>query len=134
MLAPDAPELVRRVLGDDPLDVAHVALVELGRLAILEDHVLCVLLRGEAKPGEDLERRARDTTLVRTGVLEEDDLALLEDETSLLREEEVGALDDVLEVGLALGIDKRGDVRDVDGFRSADSWTRQKNIPQQQKL
>ena len=29
VLAPDAAELVRCVLGDDPLDVAHIALIEL---------------------------------------------------------------------------------------------------------
>ena len=118
VLAPDAPELVRRVLGDDPLDVAHVALVELGRPPVLEDHVLRVLVRREPEPGEHLQRGARDATLVRARVLEEDDLALLEDETGLLREEEVRALDNVLEVGLALSVGQRRDVRDVDSFWS----------------
>jgi hypothetical protein len=37
----------------------------------------------------------------------------------LLREEEVRAFDDVLEVGLALGVDERGDVGDVDGLGTA---------------
>ena len=119
VLAPDAAELVRRVLGDDPLDVAHVALVERGGLAVLEDHVLCVLFGGEAESGEDLKRGAGDATLVCAGVLEEDDLALLEEETGLLREEQVRALDDVLEVGLAIRINKCRDVRDVDSLGSA---------------
>ena len=117
VLAPDAPKLVRRVLGDDPLDVAHVALVERGGLAVLEDHVLCVLFGGEAEPGEDLERGAGDAALVCARVLEEDDIALFEEKTRLLREEQVGALDNVLEVRLALGVDERGDVGDVDSFR-----------------
>ena len=118
VLAPDAPKLVRRVLGDDPLDVPHVALVERRGLAVLEDHVLLVLVRRETEAGEDLERGARDAALVRRGVLEEHDLALLEVETRLLGEEEVRALDDVLEVRLALGIEETSDVRDVNGFRS----------------
>ena len=104
VLAPDAPELVRRVLGADPLDVAHVALVERGGLAVLEDHVLCVLFGGEAESGEDLERGAGDAALVRAGVFEEDDLALLEEQTGLLCDEEVRAPDDVLEMRLALGV------------------------------
>ena len=36
----------------------------------------------------------------------------------LVRSNEVGTLDDVLEVGLAIGIDERCGVRDVDGSRS----------------
>ena len=34
----------------------------------------------------------------------------------MLSEEQVGTLDDVLEVGLALGVEEAGDVGDVDGF------------------
>ena len=52
-------------------------------------------------------------TLVGARVLEEDDLALLEVQARLLREEQVRALDDVLEMRLSLRIDQRGDVRDV---------------------
>ena len=55
-------------------------------------------------------------TLVRAGILEEDDLALLESQTRLLCEEQVGALDDILEVRLALRVDERRDVGDVNGL------------------
>lgn len=40
-------------------------------------------------------------------------------ETCLLGQEQVGALDDILEVGLALGIDESRHVGDVDRLRSA---------------
>ena len=56
-------------------------------------------------------------TLVGTRVLEQHNLALLEVEASLLGEEQVRALDNVLEVGLALGVDQRRDVGDVDSLR-----------------
>ena len=59
-LAPDARELGRGVLRDLLLDVAHVALVERGRLAVLEDHQVDVVLRGEREPGEDFQGGARD--------------------------------------------------------------------------
>ena len=39
----------------------------------------------------------------------------------MLGQKEVGALDDVLEVGLAISVDERCYVRDVDGFRSVKS-------------
>ena len=60
-------------------------------------------------------------TLVGTRVLEQDDLALLEVQARLLREEQIGALDDELEVRLALGVDESGNVRNVDCLRSAHS-------------
>jgi len=54
----------------------------------------------ETKTDEDLERAGRETALVGRRVLEHDDLALLEGQASLLREEQVGALDNVLGVRL----------------------------------
>ena len=39
-------------------------------------------------------------------------------ETRLLGQKEVGALDNILEVGLAIGVYERCYVRDVDSFRS----------------
>jgi hypothetical protein len=60
--------------------------------------------------------------LVGTGVLEEDNTLLLKEQPRLLGKEQVGALDDVLEVWLALGIDKVRDVRDVDRFGSSTTW------------
>ena len=129
MLLPDARELRRRVLRDLLLDVLDVALVELRRLAVLEDHMLDVLLGGESETGENFKRGRGDTTLVRAGVLEEDDLALLEEQTGLLREEEVGSLDDVLEVRLALGVDERGDVRDVDSLRPGSRGQNRRIMP-----
>jgi len=65
---------------------------------------------------EDFERAGRDTALIGRGILEHDDLALLEEQSSLLGEEQVGALDDVLEVRLALGVEEAGDVGDVDSL------------------
>ena len=57
-------------------------------------------------------------TLVGTRVLEKNNLALLEVQTGLLREEQVRTLDDVLEVRLALGIEETSNVRDVNSLRS----------------
>jgi hypothetical protein len=62
--------------------------------------------------------RIRYLTLVGTRVLKEDNFALLEVEASLLREEEIGTLNHVFEVGLALLIEERIHVGDVDGLRS----------------
>jgi len=56
------------------------------------------------------------TDLVRRTILEKDDASLLEIQTSLLSEEEVGSLDDDLEVGLSLRVEESGDVGDVDRF------------------
>lgn len=53
-------------------------------------------------------------TLVGARVLKQHDLALLEVQTCLLGEEQVRTLDDILEVRLALGVDKCCDVRHVD--------------------
>lgn len=55
-------------------------------------------------------------TLVGTRVLEEDDLALLEMQPGLLSDEQVGTLDDVLEVWLALRVDKSSNIRDIDSL------------------
>ena len=116
MLLRDALELRRSVLRDLLLDVLDVALVELAGLAILEDHKVDVLLGVKRETGKDLKGGAGDTALVGARILEEDDLALLEEHARLLREEEVGAFDNVLEVRLAVGVNERGDVRDVDGL------------------
>lgn len=104
------------VLADLLLDVLGVRLVEGGGLAVCEDHVVDVLLVLERQTGKHLERRRGDSTLVGRRVLVEHHALLLEEETGLLGEEEVGTLDNVLEVGLALGIDETRDIRDVDGF------------------
>jgi hypothetical protein len=45
-------------------------------------------------------------------------------ETCLLGEEQVGALNDILKVGLALGIDESRHVGDVDSLRSAFNFNR----------
>ena len=55
VLLPDARELRCRILGDLLLDVLDVALVELGGLAVLEDHEVDVLLRGKSQAGKDLQ-------------------------------------------------------------------------------
>lgn len=68
-----------------------------------------------------LTERKKKRTLVGARILEEDDLALLEMETSLLGKEQVGALHNILEVGLSLPIDKSSNIRDVDGLRSVTS-------------
>lgn len=91
-------------------------LTESGRLSVLEDHVLNVLFVVETHTGEDLEGRRGDTTLVGARVLVKDNTSLLKPESSLLGEEQVGAFDDVLEMGLAVGVDELGNVGNVDGF------------------
>lgn len=53
VLLPDARELRRGVLDDLRLDVLHVALVELGRRAVLEDHQVDVFVGGEREAGQD---------------------------------------------------------------------------------
>ena len=62
VLLPDTRELRRGVLGDLLLDVLHVVLVELGGLAVLEDHELDVLLGGEGETSKNFKRRTCDTT------------------------------------------------------------------------
>lgn len=57
--------------------------------------------------------------LIGTGILEQNDLALLEVQPRLLREEQVGTFDNVLEMRLALRVNKGSDIRDVDSLRSA---------------
>lgn len=42
-----------------------------------------------------------------------------------MRKEEVGTLDDVLEVGLAITVDQVGDVGNVDSFWSTTTWDKQ---------
>jgi hypothetical protein len=61
----------------------------------------------------------KKTHLVGAWIFEEYDSLLLEPKTGLLREEEVGTLNYVLEVGLAIGIEKVRNVGDVDSFGTA---------------
>jgi len=70
-------------------------------------------------------------TLVGTRILEQHNLALLKVQARLLRQEEVGTLHNVLEVGLALGIDERSHVGDVDRFRSATARHKQISLEAQ---
>jgi hypothetical protein len=67
------------------------------------------------------ERSGTRHTLVGARILEQDDLALLEIQPRLLRDEQVRAFDDVLEMRLALRIDKRSHVRNVHRLRTATS-------------
>jgi len=112
-------ELSGGVLADLFLNVLDVALVEFGRFAILKDHQVQVFFRSQGETGEHFQRRTGDAALVGARVFEQDDLTLLEVKASLLREEQVGTLDDVAEVWLALGINESSDVGDVDRFRAA---------------
>ena len=57
-------------------------------------------------------------TLIGTGIFEQNDLAFLKMQASLLSQEQIGTLDNVLEVGFAVGVNKRSHVRNVDSFRS----------------
>lgn len=62
MLPPDALELGRGVLRNLALDIADVALVELGWLPILEDHQVQVFLGGKGQTGKDFKGRTGDAT------------------------------------------------------------------------
>ena len=66
-------------------------------------------------------------TLVGTGVFEQNDLASLEMQTSLLGQEQIRTLNNVLKVRFAIGIDKRSHVRNIDGFRSKINKPRKRN-------
>jgi hypothetical protein len=57
--------------------------------------------------------------LISTGVLEQDNTTLLQEQTCLLGNEQVGTLDDVLEVGLSIVIDQARDVRDINSLGTA---------------
>lgn len=57
-------------------------------------------------------------TLVGTGVFEQNDLAFLEMQTSLLGQEQISTLNNVFKVRFAIGVDKCSHVRNIDGFRS----------------
>ena len=118
MLLPDAVEFGSSILGDLGLDVFDVVLVKLRGLSVFEDHQVDVFLCGKSEASENLERGAGDATFVGAGVFEDDDLPLLEMQTSLLREEEIGTLNNVLEMGFAVSINERRHIGDVDRFRS----------------
>jgi len=66
--------------------------------------------------GRYFECVARNTALVRRGVLEHEDPVPLQEKASLLGKEKVGTFDDVLEMRFVLSIEKAGDVGDVDGL------------------
>ena len=53
--------------------------------------------------------------------LEEDDLALLDEQSGLMRDEELCALDDALEFRLAASVTEGRDVRDADSLRTRHS-------------
>jgi hypothetical protein len=57
-------------------------------------------------------------TLVGTRVFEQNDLAFLEMQTSLLGQEQISTLNNVFKVRFAIGVDKRSHIRNIDGFRS----------------
>ena len=97
-LLPDGDKLGGGVAADDALDRLDVLAVEVveGAVGSGRGHELDVVFVGEGEAGEDLERGRGDAALVRRRVLEEDAAALLERQTGLLRDEQVGALDDVL--------------------------------------
>ena len=89
-------------------------LTERRGLAVLDHHQAAVLFVLQAEAGQDFQARGRDAALVGRRVLEQDDALLFEPEAGLLRKEQVGALDDVFKVGLAVAVDQVGDVADVD--------------------
>ena len=70
------------------------------------------------RSGINSKRLAREQTLVCARILEENDLAFFQVEPRLLREEEICSFYYVLEVGFALRVNKRRDVRDVYCFGS----------------
>jgi len=121
VLLPDAVELGTGVFPDLGLDILDVVLVERAWFSILEDHQVDVFLGGECEAGEDFERGGGNTTLIGARILEDDDFAFLKIETRLLSQEEVGALDDVFEMWLAITIDEPCHVGDVDSFGSVRS-------------
>lgn len=93
-------------------------LTESGRLSILEDHQINVLFITQAQTGKHFERATGDTTLIGTRVLEKNHALLLKPQPRLLGEKQVGTLDNVLEVRLALRVDELVDIGNVDGFGS----------------
>ena len=114
----EGDELGRGVTGDEGLDVLDVGLVEGRGRAVLEQHVGDVFLVVQSETSQDLLRTRGDTSLVGTRVLVELDSLGFESLTGFLRDEQVGALDNVLEVALALGVEQLVDVGQVDRLRS----------------
>lgn len=64
------------------------------------------------------EREVGRHTLVGTRVLEENNLALLKEQSSLLSDEQIRALDDIFEMGFALRVNETSNIRDVHSLRS----------------
>lgn len=118
-LAPQSLELKTRVVLDGLLDLADVGLVELGDGAVVLDaHVFDEAGLVEGERGEDFERGRSDAALVGGGVFEDDGAGFLEAELGFLGDEEVGAFDDIGDVGLAVG-DELGGGGEVDALRAA---------------
>src|SRR5258707_15721087 len=76
----------------------------------------------QTQSSEYLQARRRDTTLVRTRVLEHDHAPLLEVHPRLMGEEQVGTFDDVLVLRLALRIEQPSHIRDRDGLGAPTAW------------
>jgi hypothetical protein len=84
------------------VNVLDVAAVEVGdhlgaAVGLLYGHVGQELLVLERQRGQHLERRRCHAALIRAGVLKDHHASLLQDQAGLLREEQIGALHDVLE-------------------------------------
>lgn len=60
--------------------------------------------------------------LVGARILKEDNALLFQEQSRLLGKEQVGALDDILEIWFTVRVDQVRYVRDVDGFWSTTTW------------
>ena len=118
VLLVERDKLGRSVTSDQCLNILDIGLVEGRRRAVLEEHVGNVLLVVEGETGQDFLRTRGDSSLVGTRVLVQLDPLGLESLTGLLGDEQVGSLDNVLEVALALGVEKLVDVGQVDSLGS----------------
>ena len=118
MLGPNGFKLLCCIGADDVLDVGNVGQIERRWLAIFECHILCVLFVLQAETAEHLETTARHTTLVGTRIGEENDALSLELNSCLLGDEQIGALDNVLEVRFAFCVRQRSNVGYVDSLRA----------------
>lgn len=119
VLAPDSLELETRIALDDLLHLGDVCLVESRGLAVSANaHVLEETRVVEGEGGEDLEGGGGHAALVGGGVFEEDAAGGFEAELGVLGDEEVGALDDVGDEGLAV-LDQLVAAHQVDGLGAA---------------
>ena len=100
-LVPEALELLLGVAAEDLDNLLNVLLVHLRDGAVGADaHVVGVLGIGHAHAGEDLKRGASNASLVGGGVLDEDDADALEGDAGIVGDEQVSALNNVLEAEL----------------------------------